>query len=90
MKIIHFYYFDSDPRFPPFLLYVMWKSRVNFVRRCFRDVFTRLFEPYNLNMYGLYLYGYVTFKRTFQYYVGSLLLHMCVKQIAAYINTAEL
>ena len=22
LKIIHFYHFDSDPRFPPFLLYV--------------------------------------------------------------------
>ena len=37
MKIIHFYHFDSDPRFPPFLLYVRWKSWVTFVRRCFRD-----------------------------------------------------
>ena len=32
------YHFDSDPRFPPFLLYVRWKSGVTFVRRCFRDV----------------------------------------------------
>ena len=32
-----FYHFDSDPRFPPFLLYVRWKSGVTFVRRCFRD-----------------------------------------------------
>ena len=38
MKIIHFYHFDSDPRFLPFLLYVRWKSGVTFVRRCFRDV----------------------------------------------------
>ena len=37
MKIIIFYHFDSDPRFPPFLLYVRWKSGVTFVRRCFRD-----------------------------------------------------
>ena len=37
MKIIHFYHFDSDPRFAPFLLYVRWKSGVTFVRRCFRD-----------------------------------------------------
>ena len=37
IKIIHFYHFDSDPRFPPFLLYVRWKSEVTFVRRCFRD-----------------------------------------------------
>ena len=29
--------FDSDPRFPPFLLYVRWKAGVTFVRRCFRD-----------------------------------------------------
>ena len=37
MIIIHFYHFDSDPRFPPFLLYVRWKSGVTFVRKCFRD-----------------------------------------------------
>ena len=33
--------FDSDPRFPQFLLYVRWKSGVTFVRRCFRDVMQR-------------------------------------------------
>ena len=38
LKIIHLYYFDSDPRFPPFLLYVRWKSGVTLVWRCFRDV----------------------------------------------------
>ena len=32
-----FYHFDSDPRFPPFLQYVRWKSGVTFVRRCFCD-----------------------------------------------------
>ena len=37
LKIINFYHFDSDPRFPPFLLYVRWKSGVTFVWRCFRD-----------------------------------------------------
>ena len=38
LKIIHFYHFDSDPRFPRFLLlYVRWKSGITFVRRCFRD-----------------------------------------------------
>ena len=37
LKIIHFYHFDSDPRFPPFLLNVRWKSGVTFVRRYFRD-----------------------------------------------------
>ena len=37
LKIIHFYHFNSNPRFPPFLLYVWWKSGVTFVRRCFRD-----------------------------------------------------
>ena len=26
IEIIHFYHFDSDPRFPPFLLYVRLKS----------------------------------------------------------------
>ena len=36
-KFFTFYHFDSDPRFPPFLLYVRWKSGVTFVRRCFRD-----------------------------------------------------
>ena len=36
-KKITFYHFHSDPRFPPFLLYVRWKSGVTFVRRCFRD-----------------------------------------------------
>ena len=29
--------FYSDPRFPPFLLYVRRKSGVTFVRRCFRN-----------------------------------------------------
>ena len=38
IEIVLFYHFDSDPRFPPFLLYVRWKSGVTFVRRCFRDV----------------------------------------------------
>ena len=37
-EIFHFYHFDSDPRFPIFLLYVRWKSGVTFVWRCFRDV----------------------------------------------------
>ena len=32
-----FFHFDSEPRFPPFLLYVRWKFGVTFVRRCFRD-----------------------------------------------------
>ena len=39
-----FYHFDSDPRFPPLLLYVRWKSGVTFGRRCFRDA------PYFLRM----------------------------------------
>ena len=34
-----FYHFDSNPRFPPFLLYVRWKSGVTFVRRSFRDAY---------------------------------------------------
>ena len=42
MKIYHFYHFDSDPRFPKFLLYVTWTSEVTFVRRCLRDVTTGL------------------------------------------------
>ena len=55
MKIIIFYHFDSDPRFPPFLLYVRWKSGVTFVRRCFRDgariqIFATFnFDPFKLN-----------------------------------------
>ena len=36
-KFFTFYHFDSDPRFPPFLLYVRWEFGVTFVRRCFRD-----------------------------------------------------
>ena len=39
-----FYHFDSDPRFPPFLLCVRWKSGVTFVRRCFRDEIFHLFS----------------------------------------------
>ena len=38
LKFFTFYHFDFDPRFPPFLLYVRWKSGVTFVGRCFRDV----------------------------------------------------
>ena len=37
--MFHFLSLDSDPRFPPFLLYVRWKSGVTFERRCFRDEF---------------------------------------------------
>ena len=37
MKIITFYQFGTNPRFPPVLLYVRCKFRVTFVRRCFRD-----------------------------------------------------
>ena len=37
LNIFHFYHFDSDPTFPPFLLYARWKSGVTFIRRCFRD-----------------------------------------------------
>ena len=37
MKIITFYQFDTNPRFPPFLLYVRCKFGVTFVQRCFRD-----------------------------------------------------
>ena len=33
----HFLSFNTNPRFPPFLLYVRCKSGVTFVRRCFRD-----------------------------------------------------
>ena len=37
MQITFFFHFDTNPRFPPFLLYVRWKSGVTFLRRCFRD-----------------------------------------------------
>ena len=36
---IEIFHFESDPRFPPFLLHVRWKSGVTFVRRCFRNVY---------------------------------------------------
>ena len=49
MKIIHFYHFDSDPRFPPFLLYVRWKSGVTFVKRCFGDEFSSWFDYFYSN-----------------------------------------
>ena len=39
LKIIHFYHFDSDPRFSRYLLYVRWKYGVTSVRRCFRGIF---------------------------------------------------
>ena len=29
LKIIHFYYFDSDPRFPPFLLYCVLSQLID-------------------------------------------------------------
>ena len=37
MKNVPFYQFDSNPRFPPFLLHIRCKLRVTFVLRCFRD-----------------------------------------------------
>ena len=37
-KIINLYHFHFNPRLPPFLLYVRWKSGVTFVWRCFCDV----------------------------------------------------
>ena len=36
-KFFTLYHFDSEPRFPPFLLNVRLKSGVTFVRRCFLD-----------------------------------------------------
>ena len=32
-----FFIFNTDPRFPPFLLYVRCKSGVTFIQRSFRD-----------------------------------------------------
>ena len=37
MENYHFYNFDSNPRFPPFLRYVRCESGVTFVWSCFRD-----------------------------------------------------
>ena len=37
IDIFTFYHFDSDPRFPPFLLYIRWRFGVTFIQRCFRD-----------------------------------------------------
>ena len=54
MNIIHFFHFDSDPRFPPFLQYVRLKSGVTFVRRCFRDGF--LPASSIVHVVDLYLY----------------------------------
>ena len=42
------FYFDSVPRFPPFLLYVRWKSGVTFIRRCFRDAFAAIIFTSNI------------------------------------------
>ena len=35
-----FFIFNTNPRFPPFLLYVRCKSGVTFIRRSFRDDLT--------------------------------------------------
>ena len=43
LKITTFYHFDTNPRFPPFLLFVRWKSGVTFVRRCFRGDTIQIF-----------------------------------------------
>ena len=32
-----FFIFNTNPKFPPFLLYVRCKSGVTFIRRSFRD-----------------------------------------------------
>ena len=37
LRNYHFYRFNTNPRFPPFLLYVKCKSGVTFVQRCFSD-----------------------------------------------------
>ena len=55
LKIIHFYYFDSDPRFPPFLLYVRWKSGVTFVGRCFRGAVDIAILKFNLRLYSSFV-----------------------------------
>ena len=34
---LYFFIFNTNPRFPPFLLYVRCKSGVTFIRRSFRD-----------------------------------------------------
>ena len=37
-KFTTFYHVNANPRFPAFLVYVWCKFRVNYIRRCFRDV----------------------------------------------------
>ena len=41
-----FFIFNTNPRFPPFLLYVRCKSGVTFIRRRFRDAFRFIKTPY--------------------------------------------
>ena len=38
-----FFIFNTNPRFPPFLLYVKCQSGVTFIRRSFRDDFICVF-----------------------------------------------
>ena len=55
MKFFTFYHFDPDPRFPPFLLYVRWKSGVTFVRRCFRDANLHTLQKNSSSLIDLFL-----------------------------------
>ena len=48
LNFFNFYHFDPDLRFPPYLLYVGWKSGVTFVRRCIRDVIRLLIVVYTI------------------------------------------
>ena len=70
MKSIHFYHFDSEPRFLLFLLYVSWKSGVTFVRKGFRDVMivSFSFDIANEKCFSfLYIYLSIKFKLHFYF-----------------------
>ena len=54
-RSFHFLSFNTNPRFPPFLLYVRCKSGVTFVRRCFRDEEKHLIANKPLYMAFVYL-----------------------------------
>ena len=51
----HFLSFNTNPRFPPFLLYVRCKSGITFVRRCFCDEEKHLIANKPLYMAFVYL-----------------------------------
>ena len=48
----HVLSFNTNPSFPPFLLYVRCKSGVTFIRRCFRDA-CNVFVSMRLNVFQI-------------------------------------